>query len=163
MKTSMTAETRTIAPVRVFPYSLGLSLSLLLRPGRDCENHQDPNRVLSPWLKREVERNEETRVPHSFSLSLYPYRAFVRGPSLPDLWRPNIRHYLWPRRPESLPKEALLSSPANISLSPSSLDHIESAKTSIATPRTRGLGREREEEPVSNSSMDTLPSFRRCE
>lgn len=156
MKTSM-AETRTIAPVRVFPYSLSLSCSVQGVTVKTTKTQTGSFR--HGWS----ERNEETRVPHSFSLSLYPYKAFVRGPSLPDLWRPNIRHYLWPRRLESLPKEALLSSLANISLSPSSLDHIESAKTSIATPRTRGLGREREEEPVSNSSMDTLPSFRRCE
>ena len=126
MKTSMAAETphnRTCTRFPIRLRSLSLSLSFFLRPGRDCENHQNPNRVLSPWLKGERERRRETgrRGGREFLiLSLHPCTVFVRGPSLPDLWRPSIRHYLWPRGLESLPKEAVLSLRANIS--PSSLD-----------------------------------------
>lgn len=98
MKTSAT-ETRIIAPVRVFPYALALCTS---SPGRDCENHQGPNKAHSPWS---CERHEDTarqKTSSSLTLSFSPYtpshyRKFVRGPSLPDLWGPNIRHYLWPK------------------------------------------------------------------
>lgn len=114
MKTSMAAETRIIAPVRVFPYALALSpsLSLFVQGVTVKTTRTQTGSFRHGWRerRRETGRREETRVLHRFSLSLHPYRAFVREPSLPDLWRPSIRHYLWPRGLESLPKEAVPSS-----------------------------------------------------
>ena len=46
------AETRIIAPVRVFPYALALCAS---SSGRDCENHQDPNKPIRHGLSQRHE------------------------------------------------------------------------------------------------------------
>ena len=122
MKTSMAAETPHNRTCTRFPIRLrSLSLSLFL-PSSRAWLWKPPEPKQGPFAMVEGRERETGRRGgrELLTLSLHPCTVFVRGPSLPDLWRPSIRHYLWPRGLESLPKEAVPSLRANIS--PSSLD-----------------------------------------
>ena len=142
MKTSMAAETphnRTCTRFPIRPRSLSLSLSFFLRPGRDCENHQNPNRVLSPWLKGERGKlGDEEAESYSLFLSTRAQcscgdRAYLTygGPAFGIIYgREGSNRSQKKRCPRSVP-----TSLHRLWIA------IESAKTWIAV--SRGLDRER--------------------
>lgn len=147
MKTSAT-ETRIIAPVRVFPYALALCTS---SPGRDCENHQGPNKPIRHGRARDAKiLPDRRRVPLSLFFSLLIHQVAIEsscgdrlyltygGPTFGIIYGP--KSFDAPKRTSSLSPSAPLSlSLFRLSSFTASLSHLcpPNRETSISTPFCR--------------------------